>query len=220
MERHRGHQIKEAAMTAVTTSTTQTAGTLGGSPDAPVYAVVGFDGSPPALRALDAAARLLHDRPGGMEIVYVAHLPAIAAAADLDGQAAAGLRQSLDDSARELSTEVRTRLQATHLRGAAQHWHFQRRDGAVADQLTAVADELRLQRGPTPRSSSSSADPRTDTTTFSARSRTPWSGTITTRWSSSHNAPTVMTRSRTARRPRPRHHVSLGRPRPRDRAWR
>jgi len=148
MERHRGHQIKEAAMTAVTTSTTQTAGTLGGSPDAPVYAVVGFDGSPPALRALDAAARLLHDRPGGMEIVYVAHLPAIAAAADLDGQAAAGLRQSLDDSARELSTEVRTRLQATHLRGAAQHWHFQRRDGAVADQLTAVADELRLQRGP------------------------------------------------------------------------
>jgi nucleotide-binding universal stress UspA family protein len=134
-------------MTAVTTSPAQTAGTLGGSPDAPVYAVVGFDGSPPALRALDAAARLLHDRPGGMEVVYVAHLPVITAA-DPDGQAMAELRQSLDDATRELSTETRARLQGTHLRGAAQHWHFQRRDGAVADQLTTVADELRLQRGP------------------------------------------------------------------------
>src|SRR5258707_9795996 len=126
-------------MIAVTTSPAQTAGTLAGSPDAPVYAVVGFDGSPTALRALDAAARLLHDRPGRMEIVYVAHLPVIAAA-DLDGQASAEFRQSLDDATRELSIEARARLQATHLRGAAQHWHFQRRDGAVADQLTAVAD--------------------------------------------------------------------------------
>lgn len=134
-------------MNAVTTSPAQTAGTLGGLPDAPVYAVVGFDGSPPARRALDVAARLLHDRPGGMEVVYVAHLP-VAAAADPDGRALAELRQSLDDSTRELSTEARARLHATPLSGAAQHWHFQRRDGAVADQLSAVADELRLQRGP------------------------------------------------------------------------
>ena len=30
---------------------------------------------------------------------------------------------------------------------AAQRWHFQRRDGAIADELIAVADELRRQRG-------------------------------------------------------------------------
>ena len=58
------------------------------------------------------------------------------------------LRQGLDDTARELSAEVREHLQSSHLRAAAQHWHFQRRDGAVADQLIATADELRLRRGP------------------------------------------------------------------------
>ena len=37
--------------------------------------VVGFDGSPPALRALDTAARLLAVRPPGrITVVWVAHL--------------------------------------------------------------------------------------------------------------------------------------------------
>ena len=135
-------------MTTLATPLGQTAGTFSGPPDVPVYAVVGFDGSASSLRALDAAARLLHDRPGGMEIVYVAHISAVAAAADVGGEAAAGLRQSFDDATRELSAEVRTRLQASHLRGAAQRWHFQRRDGAIADELIAVADDVRRQRGP------------------------------------------------------------------------
>lgn len=39
--------------------------------------VVGYDGSPPAIRALDAAVRLLHGRTGSIEVVYVAHLPSI-----------------------------------------------------------------------------------------------------------------------------------------------
>lgn len=38
----------------------QAAGTSGSSPDAPAVAVVGFDGSEPAQRALDAATELLH----------------------------------------------------------------------------------------------------------------------------------------------------------------
>ena len=124
-----------------------TAGTLTGQVDTPVYAVVGYDGSGSARRALDAAARLLQDRPGGMEIVYVAHLPVIAGAA-VSADATAGLSQSFDDTTRELSGEVRTHLQDSHLRGAAQRWHFQRRDGGIADELLAVAEGLRDRQGP------------------------------------------------------------------------
>ena len=96
-------------MNTLTVNQEQTAGTRIGSTDGPVYAVVGFDGSASSQRALDTAARLLNDRPGGMEIVYVAHVPAVA---------------------------------------AAQRWHFQRRDGAIADNLIAVADDLRYRHGP------------------------------------------------------------------------
>ena len=42
-----------------------------------LHLVVGYDGSPPAIRALDAAVRLLHGRTGSIEVVYVAHLPSI-----------------------------------------------------------------------------------------------------------------------------------------------
>ena len=79
-----------------------------------------------------------------MEIVYVAHLPAWPRPAC--GEASADLLQSLDDTARELSEQARARLQASHLRAAAQRWHFQRRDGAIADNLIAVADDLRSPR--------------------------------------------------------------------------
>jgi nucleotide-binding universal stress UspA family protein len=134
-------------MNALTINQQQTAGTRVGSPDGPVYAVVGFDGSSSSLRALDTAARLLNDRPGGMEIVYVAHVPAVAAAG-LVGAASADLQQSFDDTTRELSEQARNRLQASHLRAAAQRWHFQRRDGAIADNLIEVADDLRYAHGP------------------------------------------------------------------------
>ena len=135
-------------MFTLTTNPEQTAGTLAGPPDSLVYAVVGFDGSGSALRALDAASRLLNDRPGGMEIVYVAHRAALAAGADVGGRASAEVLQGFDDAARDLADEVRAHLQASHLRGAAQHWHFQRRDGAIADQLIAAADDLARRHGP------------------------------------------------------------------------
>jgi nucleotide-binding universal stress UspA family protein len=135
-------------MTMLTTHPEQTAGTIAGLPDTQMYAVVGFDGSASAQRALDAAARLLNDRPGGMQIVYVAHLSALNAVGDVAGLDAAEVMQSFDDGARDLSDMVRARLQTTHLRGAAQRWHFQRRDGVIADQLIAVADDLRRQHGP------------------------------------------------------------------------
>jgi nucleotide-binding universal stress UspA family protein len=135
-------------MFTLATNPEQTAGTLTGSPDTQVYAVVGFDGSAPALRALAAAARLLNDRPGGMEIVYVAHLSALIVGGDVGGRASAEVLHGFDDAARELADEVRAHLQASHLRGAAQHWHFQRRDGAIAGQLIAVADDLSGRHGP------------------------------------------------------------------------
>ena len=135
-------------MITLTTKPDQTAGTLIGPLGTQVYAVVGFDGSAPALRALDAASRLLNDRSGGMEIVYVAHLSALAAGADMGGRASAEVLQSLDDATRELSAEVHAHLRATHLRAAAQHWHFQRRDGAIADQLIAAAEDLSRRHGP------------------------------------------------------------------------
>jgi nucleotide-binding universal stress UspA family protein len=134
-------------MNTLTTSREQTAGTLAGSSDLLVYAVVGFDGSASSLRALDTAARLLNDRAGGMEIVYVAHLPAMASAGLID-EASADMLKSFDDTTRELSEEVRARLQASHRRAAAQRWHFQRRDGAIAANLIEVADELRRRHGP------------------------------------------------------------------------
>ena len=134
-------------MSMLTTNPEQTAGTLTGPPDPLVYAIVGFDGSASSLRALDAAAWLLNDRPGGMEIVYVAHLPAMAAA-DQTGEASDDVLRSFDDNTRDLSDQVIAHLQASHLRGAAHRWHFQRRNGAIADNLIAVADELSRRHGP------------------------------------------------------------------------
>jgi nucleotide-binding universal stress UspA family protein len=120
-------------------ATEQTAGTIGVSPTAPVYAVVGFDGSPSAIRALDGAARLLHDRAGGLEIVFVAHVSALEAMA---ASAAAEILSSFDDASRQLGAEVREQLASTE-----QRWHFQRRDGAIADELVAAASDLRRQHG-------------------------------------------------------------------------
>src|ERR1700690_1515798 len=125
-------QVKEPVMMTLTTNPDQTAGTRIGPPGTQVYAVVGFDGSASARRALDAAVRLLNDRPGGMEIVYVAHVP-VMVSADPIGEAAADMPQPLDDPARDLSEVARARLQALHLHAAAQRWHFQRRNGAIAD---------------------------------------------------------------------------------------
>jgi hypothetical protein len=48
-------------------------------PVADLRLIVGYDGSPPATRALDAAVRLAQCRTGRIEVVYVAHLSSMAA---------------------------------------------------------------------------------------------------------------------------------------------
>jgi nucleotide-binding universal stress UspA family protein len=118
----------------------QTAGTASGRLSAPLLAVVGFDGSEPAKRALESAARLLHDRDGHLEVVYVAHAPATAA---MTPMAMAEIASAFDELERLLGHEVSNRLASTEPR-----WHFRRRDGAVARELIAVGDELRQQYGP------------------------------------------------------------------------
>ena len=47
----------------------------------PLVLVVGFDGTEPALRALRSAADVLQQRPGRMDVVFVAHVPSTVALA-------------------------------------------------------------------------------------------------------------------------------------------
>jgi nucleotide-binding universal stress UspA family protein len=96
-----------------------------------LYLIVGYDGSPPATRALDAAVRLLSGRSGTIEVVYVAHLPSIDA---LSPGAVAELEADFDDIAQELHTAA-----SEQLRDREERWQFQRREGLIPDELLAVA---------------------------------------------------------------------------------
>ena len=117
------------------------AGSAAGSPAKRLIMVVGYDGSPPARHALDQAVDLLRDRKGALEVVFVAHLPV---GATLSAAAFAEVRQGLDEQARALAEEVRDRLA-----GQDHPWHFQRRDGAVAAELKAVAADVHRRYGET-----------------------------------------------------------------------
>jgi nucleotide-binding universal stress UspA family protein len=100
-----------------------------------LYLVVGFDGSPPAVRALDAAVRLLHGRAGRVEVVYVAHLPSIDM---LSADAVAELEINFDDIALELRTAA-----SEQLRGREERWRFDQRQGLITDELIAAATATR-----------------------------------------------------------------------------
>jgi nucleotide-binding universal stress UspA family protein len=95
--------------------------------------VVGFDGSPPAIRALDAAVNLLQGRTGGIDVVYVAHLPSMAA---LSPGAVSELEIDFDDVEQELRTMVGERLS-----GREDRWGFERRQGLIAEELLAAAKD-------------------------------------------------------------------------------
>jgi nucleotide-binding universal stress UspA family protein len=114
-----------------------TAGSAAVSPALPLMMVVGYDGSPPARHALDQAADLLGNREGALEVVFVARPPV---GATLSAEAFAQVREGLDDQARALAEEVRDRLRG-------QDPHFQRRDGAVAAELKAVAADIQRRNG-------------------------------------------------------------------------
>jgi len=100
-----------------------------------LYLVVGYDGSPPAIRALDAAVRLMHGRTGSIEAVYVAHLPSIDM---LSAGAVAEMEANFDDIARELRT-----VASEQMRGREERWRFERRQGLIPDELIEAAAGIR-----------------------------------------------------------------------------
>jgi nucleotide-binding universal stress UspA family protein len=96
--------------------------------------VVGYDGSPPASRALDAAVNLLQGRTGQIDVVYVAHLPSMAA---LSPGAVTELEKDFDDVEQELRT-----MATEQLRGREERWDFHRRQGLIAEELIAAGQDL------------------------------------------------------------------------------
>lgn len=104
-------------------------------PSGDLRLVVGYDGSPPASRALDAAVSLLRGRTGRIQAVYVAHLPSVDALSP-------GAVAEMEVTFNEVEVELRNAA-GEQLRGRAEGWGFERRDGIIADQLIAVAEGIR-----------------------------------------------------------------------------
>jgi len=99
-----------------------------------LHLVVGYDGSAPASRALDAAVRLLRGRDGRIDVMYVAQLSSLAM---LSPGAIAELENDFDEIERDLRAQAEEQLRDT---GAT--WEFQRRQGTVAEELAATAAGL------------------------------------------------------------------------------
>ena len=96
--------------------------------------VVGYDGSQPSSRALDAAANLLQGRTGRIQVVYVAHMPSMAA---LSPAAVAELESDFNDVDQELRT-----MAGAQLGDRVEHWGFERRQGSIAEELLAAAKDI------------------------------------------------------------------------------
>jgi nucleotide-binding universal stress UspA family protein len=108
-------------------------------PTGSLHIVVGYDGSPPADRALDGAVRLLQGRTGRLEVVYVAHLSSTVM---LSAGAIAEMESDFDEIESELRAQADTRLS-----GRVEAWGFQRRQGLIAEELIAAASAIH-QAGP------------------------------------------------------------------------
>ncbi|MGH3203382.1 MAG: universal stress protein [Streptosporangiaceae bacterium] len=104
-----------------------------------LHLVVGFDGSPPAVRALDTAARMLGVRPPGrITVVWVAHL---SGEVQFSADAVAIVENDFDQVAGELRTAAAKRLADSGL-----PWDFRWRQGLIARELTAAAQEVQAAR--------------------------------------------------------------------------
>jgi nucleotide-binding universal stress UspA family protein len=104
-------------------------------PTGNLYLVVGYDGSDPAIRALDSAIGLLRGREGSITVVYVAHLTT---AEMMSADAIAEMEVSFDEIARELRDQA-----AEQLRGREERWQFERGQGMITDVLIEAAEKIR-----------------------------------------------------------------------------
>ena len=116
-------------------STTMTTAT---PPAGFVRLVVGYDGSPPAGRALDAAVRLLQGRSGRIDVVYVSQLSSLA-------MLSPGDITEIESDFDEIEQELRAAA-AGQLGASGMTWEFERRQGIVTDQLIAAATTVRDPR--------------------------------------------------------------------------
>jgi nucleotide-binding universal stress UspA family protein len=96
-----------------------------------LHLVVGYDGSPPANRALDGAVRLIQGRRGRIVVVYVGHLSSTVM---LSADAIAQMESDFDEIEKELRVAA-----AEHVRDLEQPWEFLRRQGSIGEELIAVA---------------------------------------------------------------------------------
>ncbi len=110
------------------------------SGERPLVLVVGYDGTEPAQRALEVAAKTLQTKEGRLEVVYIAHTPSTVA---FSAQAVASVREGFDNEEQLLIKRADEALTPTGVK-----WHFQRRNGEIAPELLAVGEEQLGADGP------------------------------------------------------------------------
>ena len=104
-----------------------------------LHLVVGFDGSPPAVRALETSARMLSVRPPGrITVAWVAHL---SSGVELSADATAIVESDFDQVAAEIRAAA-----AERLAGTALTWDFQWRQGLIGQELIAIAESVQAER--------------------------------------------------------------------------
>jgi nucleotide-binding universal stress UspA family protein len=102
-------------------------------PTAYLHLVTGYDGSPPAARALGAAVALLRGRQGSIDVVYVAHVPSVDM---MSADALAEVEADFGEVEKELRASAAAQLDG-HVT-----WEFQPRRGLIAGELIAVASAV------------------------------------------------------------------------------
>lgn len=96
--------------------------------------VTGYDGSPPASRALDAATSLLRGRQGSIDVVYIAHVPGVDM---MSADALVQVKADFDEIEKDLRASA-----AAQLDGRGISWEFRRRQGLIAQELIAAASAI------------------------------------------------------------------------------
>lgn len=119
-------------MSEITNSQPQDAATT--PPAVNLRLVTGYDGSPPATRALDAAAALLRGRQGSIEVVYVAHVPAVDM---MSPDALVEVEADFDEIEKDLRGSA-----AAQLNGRGVAWNFHRRQGNITPELIEAANTI------------------------------------------------------------------------------